>query len=363
MDQKIVYLDDDGDTEVLRGKTIAIIGYGNQGRSQALNLRDSGVKVIVGNIRDEYKKTAEKDGFEVFEISEACTKADIMFLLLPDEILPEVYSKHIENTLIDGNTLCFASGYNVAFNLIQIPKTIDVIMIAPRMIGVGVRETYLSGEGFYSFIAVEQDVTGNANDTVLALTKALGSLKKGGIWVTFKQEAQLDLFNEQAFGPAFGRVLLTAISTLINNGLPPEAVLIEMYMSGEMSYTYQKMAQIGLIKQTDFHSHTSQYGSMSRGARYLGIGKEMKRQMQKTYEEIDSGSFAKEWRKPFSKLKFKIIKYFATRQKINKWEKQVRKALKLIDYQTYEPPRNIEELLKKTEVKNELDILNQTFEF
>ncbi|MHA1112158.1 MAG: NAD(P)-binding domain-containing protein, partial [Promethearchaeota archaeon] len=225
MDQKIVYLDDDGNTEALKGKTIAIIGYGNQGRSQALNLRDSGVEVVVGNIRDEYRKTAETDGFEVFEITEACTKADIMFLLLPDEVLPEIYSKHIENTLIDGNTLCFASGYNVAFNLIKIPKSLDVIMIAPRMIGVGVRETYLSGEGFYSFIAVEQDTTGNAKDTVLALTKALGSLKKGGIWVTFKQEAQLDLFNEQAFGPAFGRVLLTAISTLINNGLPPEAVL------------------------------------------------------------------------------------------------------------------------------------------
>ncbi|MHA1112456.1 MAG: hypothetical protein ACTSRE_15275, partial [Promethearchaeota archaeon] len=129
------------------------------------------------------------------------------------------------------------------------------------------------------------------------------------------------------------------------------------------SYTYQKMAQIGLIKQTDFHSHTSQYGSMSRGARYLGIGKEMKKQMQRTYEEIDSGSFAKEWKKPFSKLKFKIIKFFATRQKINKWEKQVRKALNLIDYQTYQPPSNIEELLKKPEVKNELDILDQTFEF
>lgn len=358
-----MYLEDDGNIDVLKIKTVAIIGYGNQGRSQALNLRDSGVKVIVGNIRDEYRKTAETDGFEVFGISEACKKADIMFLLLPDEILPEIFTKHIEKNLSEGNTLCFASGYNVAYNLISIPENVDVIMIAPRMIGVGVRETFLSGEGFFSFIAVEHDVTGSAKDLLLALTKAIGSLKKGGIFVTFKQEALLDLFNEQAFGPAFGRVLLTAISTLINNGLPPEAVLIEMYMSGEMSYTYQKMAQIGLIKQTDFHSHTSQYGSMSRGVRYLGIGKEMKKQMQRTYDEINSGAFAEEWKKPFSKLKFKIIKYFATRQKINTWEKQVRKALKLVDYQTYRPPSDIEELLKKPEVKNELDILDQTFEF
>jgi ketol-acid reductoisomerase len=130
-----------------------------------------------------------------------------------------------------------------------------------------------------------------------------------------------------------------------------------------MAYTYSKMAQIGLIKQTDFHSHTSQYGAMSRGSRYLGVGKELKKQMQKSFEEIDSGSFAIEWRKPFSKLKLKVIKFFATRQKINKWERQVRKALNLIDYQTYEPPSNIEELLKKPEIKSELDILDQTFEF
>jgi ketol-acid reductoisomerase len=363
MNQKIVYLDDDGNIEVLNNQTVAIVGYGNQGRSQALNLRDSGVKVIIGNIRDEYRKTAEADGFEVFEISQACTKADIIFLLLPDEILPDTFANHIKNHLKKGNTLCFASGYNIAFKLIDVPKTMDVIMIAPRMIGVGVRETYLSGEGFYSFIGVEQDATGNAKSTLLGLTKALGSLKKGAIYTTFKQEAVLDLFNEQAFGPAFGRVLLTAISTLINNGLPSEAVLIEMYMSGEMSYTYQKMAQIGLIKQTDFHSHTSQYGSMSRGARYLGIAKEMKKQMQRTFDEINSGSFAKEWKKPFSKLKFKVIKFFATRQKINILEKHVRKSLNLIDYQTYQPPSNIEELLKKPKVKNELEILDQTFEF
>ena len=169
------------------------------------------MKIIVGNIRDEYRKTAETDGFEVFEISEACSRADIMFLLLPDEILPDIFAKHIEKNLSDGNTLCFASGYNVAYKLIIIPETINVIMIAPRMIGVGVRETYLSGEGFYSFIAVEHDATGNAKDILLGLTKSSWFIKKRGIFVTFKQEALLDLFNEQAFGPAFGRVLLTAI--------------------------------------------------------------------------------------------------------------------------------------------------------
>ena len=234
-------------------------------------------------------------------------------------------------------------------------------MIAPRMIGVGVRENYLNGEGFYSFIGVYQEVTGNAKEILLALAKALGTLKKGGVEISMKQEAILDLFNEQAFGPAFGRVLLTCIKVLINNGLPPEAVLIEMYMSNEMSYTYQKMAQIGLAKQTNFHSHTSQYGAMSRGVRYRKLPLEEK--MQKSFDEIASGKFAKEWSGKVSKLKFKIIKYFAMKQEINKIEQEVRKNLKLKDFDVYSAPENTEELLKKPDVKTELKSIMDSFEF
>ena len=361
MTETNIYFENNANLEKIKDKKIAIIGYGNQGRAQALNLRDSGLDVIIGNKEDSYKEKALKDGFKIFNISEAVKRADIVFLLTPDETMPEMFEKEIEPNLKDGACINFASGYNIAFNLINPPDNIDVIMIAPRMIGVGVRENYLNGEGFYSFIGVHQEVTGNAKQILLALAKALGTLKKGGVEISMKQEAILDLFNEQAFGPAFGRVLLTCIKVLIKNGLPPEAVLIEMYMSNEMSYTYQKMAQIGLVKQTNFHSHTSQYGAMSRGVRYINLPLEEK--MQRSYDEIASGKFAKEWSGKVSKLKFKIIKYFAMKQEINKIEQEVRKNLKLKDFDVYSAPENIEELLKKPEVKNELKNIMDSFEF
>jgi ketol-acid reductoisomerase len=189
----------------------------------------------------------------------------------------------------------------------------------------------------------------------------MGTLKAGGIVTTMKEEALLDLFNEQAFGPAFGRVLLSSINILIKNGLPPEAVLCEMYMSGEMSYTYKKMAQIGLVKQTDFHSHTSQYGAMSRGIRYMKM--ELEEKFQKSIDEISSGDFAREWASPLARLKFKLIKFFATRQKINKIEKDVRKRLRLKEFDTKAAPEKVEELLKKPELQNEIDEVKELFEY
>lgn len=358
-----VYFDDDGDLSVLEGKTIAVIGYGNQGRAQALNMRDSGCNVIIGNRDDDYKNKAKGDGFDVSDIPTAVGKADVIFILTPDETMPELFEKKIAPNLKDGAAVNFASGYNIAFDFIRPPSNVDVLMIAPRMIGVGVRERYLTGEGYFSFICAHQDATGNAKKIVLALAKALGSLKGACIETTMKQEAILDLFNEQAFGPAFGRVLLTAIDVLIDNGLPPEAVLTEMYLSEEMSYTYKKMAQIGLVKQTNFHSHTSQYGAMSRGARYLGVGKELKKNFQRTYDEIDSGEFAKEWEGKFSKIKFKVIKFFAMRQKINKLENEVRESLGLKNFDVYSAPEEIEELLKKPELQNEIDEMKDFYEF
>lgn len=362
-EKKYIYFEEEADFSLIKDKIIAIIGYGNQGRSQALNLRDSGLNVIIGNIADNYRKKAENDGFKVYDIIEAVKQADIVFILTPDESMPDLFKTQIQPYLRKGSTVNFASGYNIAFNLIIPPTDVNVIMIAPRMIGVGVRERYLTKEGYYSFICVHQDATGNAKQILLALAKALGTLKAGGIETTMKQEAILDLFNEQAFGPMFGRVLLTAIDVLIKNGLPPEAVLCEMYLSEEMSYTYKKMAQIGLVKQTNFHSHTSQYGAMSRGARYLGVAKDISERFQKTYDEISSGSFAKEWETPMAKLKFKLIKFFAIRQKINKIENSVRKNLRLKDFDVFSAPEDIEELLKKPELKNEIEEARDLFEY
>ncbi len=356
-----VFHNEDGDLSILKDKTIGIIGYGNQGRAQALNLRDSGLNVIVGNIEDQYKNIAKKDDFLVFKIEEATEKSDILFLLLPDEILNEIFKRNIKPNLKLKSAIVFASGYNIGFNLLKLPDNIDIMLIAPRMIGVGVRENFLRNTGFFSFIAIEQDASGQAKQILLALAKGIGSLKKGAIMLTFKEEAELDLFNEQGFGPAFGRVLLSSIYTLIDAGYPPEAVLIEMYMSNEMSYTYKKMADVGLVKQVDFHSQTSQYGAMSRGIRFRKLP--LRDKMEKILKEIQNGEFTKEWEKKITKLKFKMIKYFATKQKINKLEKQVRRSLKLKLYDIYEEESPTEaELVELKNISEELKLFEQYYE-
>ncbi|MFX0103296.1 MAG: NAD(P)-binding domain-containing protein [Candidatus Hodarchaeota archaeon] len=349
-----VYLEGDGNLDVLKGKTITFIGYGNQGRAQALNLRDSGVNVIIGNKDDEYKARAEKDGFETFSIAGAVKKADATFLLIPDEVMKEVFESQVRENLKEKSAVVFASGYNIAFGLMEPPSNVDVLLIAPRMIGVGVRETFLSGEGYFSFIHVHQDASGSATEVLLALSKGVGTLIKGAIDTTFKQEAVLDLFNEQGFGPAFGRVLLSSIYTLVDAGYPAEAVLVEMYMSGEMSYTYQKMANIGLVKQTNFHSHTSQYGAMSRGIKFMNLP--LKKIMKGILEHIESGGFAREWENPLNRLKFKLIKFFAMKVKINQLENKVRKNLNLkeINILDKEPP-TAEEMEKLKAIEKELD--------
>lgn len=356
-----VFLESDGKLESLKGKTISIIGYGNQGRAQALNMRDSGLNIVIGNKDDGYKNRAKKDGFQTHSITDAVKKSDIIFLLIPDEIMHEVFIKEIEPFTQENQTIVFASGYNIAFDLIKIPAYLNVLLLAPRMIGVGVRENYLTGEGFFSFITVHKDASGNSWDILLALCKGIGTLKKGAVEVTCKQEAVLDLFNEQAFGPAFGRVLLSSIYTLIEQGYPSEAVLIEMYLSGEMAYTYEKMARIGLVKQTNFHSHTSQYGAMSRGIKFMNMP--LKKTMKEILKNIESGDFAREWMKKSSKLKFKAIKFFAMKTKINSIEQKVRKSLELPAISFDEAYYQLnEEVLKELEsVKDELKEFEEYF--
>jgi ketol-acid reductoisomerase len=356
-----IYHDNKISLDPIKDKPIGIIGYGNQGRAQALNLRDSGLDIIIGNIDDQYKIVAQNDGFKVYSIEEATFRSDIVFILIPDEIMKKIFKENIKPHLKPYSALVFASGYNIGFKVINVPQNIDVIMIAPRMIGVGVRENYLNRKGFFSFIAIEQDITGTAKKTLLALAKGLGTLEKGAVMMSMKDEAVLDLFNEQAFGPAFGRVLLSSINVLIDAGYPPEAVLIEMYMSGEMSYTYKKMADIGLVKQTDYHSHTSQYGAMSRGIRYVNLP--LKPIMKRILEEIEHGEFTKEWEKPITKLKYKFIKFFATRQKINKIEKEVRKNLKVPVYDIYtETPPTLDEIKRSESISDELKSFEKYFQ-
>jgi ketol-acid reductoisomerase len=328
-----IYHDEDANLEAIRGETVAILGYGNQGSAQARNLRDSGLEVIVGNIDDPYRDSAIKDGFEVLSIAAASARARVLLLLVPDEIMPEIYAHDVAPHLQPGTLLDFAHGYNIAFGLIVPPPSVDVVMIAPRMIGTGVRDSYLSGEGFPSFVAVHHDATGKAQQRMLALAKALGSTRAGCLQMSMHDEATLDLFTEQAFGPAFGRVMLTAIDTLVDAGYPPEAVLMELYLSGELAYSFLKIRELGMLRQHELHSHTSQYGTISRSVRYADLDPLLRQKMRESLDEIRSGAFAKEWSSGRAD-KLELLHQVRAMQAslpMTKWEDDTRQAFRIGD--------------------------------
>jgi ketol-acid reductoisomerase len=286
------YHDEDADLTLLEDRTIAVLGYGHQGRAQALNMRDSGIEnVVVGNIEDEYRDQALEDGFPVLTPAEAAQRADVILLLLPDEIAPLVYEREIADTLREGMALVLASGYNLTYGHIQAPDFVDVIMIAPRMLGQGMRELFLKGAGFVSFVSVEQDASGLA--WPLALAKAIGSTKAGVMELSAAQETHLDLFMEQAFGPLLGAAITTTYQVSVEAGFPPEALVLELYMSREMAYVFRAMAELGLVKQARLHSLTSQFGGMIRS---MALNREeIERNMCEALDDILSGAFAREW--------------------------------------------------------------------
>lgn len=298
------YYDKDADFSTIDGKTVAIIGYGNQGRSQALNIRDTncGAKVVIGNIKDESWERAQKDGFEVYTISEACKRADIILLLIPDEAMHKVYEEEIEQHLRKEKVLCFASGYSITFHLIEPLKDVDVILVAPRMGGKEVRELYVSGKGFPSFLAVKQDASGKAKKIALAIAKAIGSTKGNSVLieVTFEQETLSDLLSEQALCPLIMAAWIAKYEVDVENGVPPEAALLELHLSGEWAEDFKRMAEMGIIKQLPLHSKTSQYGQLTRLNRMLTNKeepnyKQIKAFVEKQAEKIKNGEFAREW--------------------------------------------------------------------
>lgn len=291
-----IYYDHDADMNLLLKKRIGLIGYGNQGRAQALNMRDSGIKdILIGTAKDNTSDQASEDGFQVMEISDVARESDILFMLIPDEIMPQVFREKIQSHLTPGKALNFASGYNITFKQIVPSSHVDVIMVAPRMIGDGVRNLFLQNKGYPAFLAVEQDATGSAKPIALALAKAIGATKKGTIEVSFKDETMLDLLAEQAIWPMILTVITEAFRFEVEKGHPEEASLVELYISKEPSYMFQKMAEEGLYKQMPYHSHTSQYGQLSRAER---LDKSfIRKTLEDAYDQIESGRFAREWKK------------------------------------------------------------------
>src|SRR5947209_6486146 len=281
----LIYYDADADLSIVQTKRLAFIGYGNQGAAQAKNLRDSGVReIVIGNREDEYREAASADGFQVVSIPEAAAWGDVVFLLIPDEEQPAVFREQIAPHLRQGSTLVVASGYNIAFELFDLPELVDVVMVAPRMIGAGVRERYLRKEAYPCFVSVERDVSGNALKLALSIARGIGATRGGAILSSAKEEAALDLFSEQAIWPVILAAFQTAYEVLHQAGFSDEAILYEMYLSKEPAEVFERIAEQGLFGQLTLHSHTSQYGQLR--ASLADDGAELRERFKQVLDEI-----------------------------------------------------------------------------
>jgi ketol-acid reductoisomerase len=289
-----IYFDKDADLSVLQGKTVAIIGYGNQGHAQANNLRDSGVKVIIGNPEDSFAERARQDGFEVYSISEAAAKGDIVHMLIPDEIQAKVYREHIAQHMKRGKTLCFSHGFNIHFKWIVPPSDIDVIMIAPKAPGAMLRQMYLRGSGTHGILAVYQDASGHAKETALALAKGVGLTRIGVVETTFKEEVETDLFGEQVvLVGGITELIKAAFETLVQAGYQPEVAYFECL--NELKLIVDLIYEHGLSGMFAAVSNTAKYGGFTRGPRV--IDQRVRERMLEILKEIQSGAFAEEWRR------------------------------------------------------------------
>jgi len=281
--------------QALSGKTIAVIGYGNQGRSQALNLRRAGHTVIIGNQEDDSWRQAKTDGFEPLAMDAAAARADIIMLLLPDEFAPDIYRRLIEPQLTKGKTLVFASGYNITYKFIVPPTDVDVILVAPRMIGQGVHDLPAAGKGYPVLIGVKQNASGGALATALAISDGIGAFLPGGAVVdsSFEEETLVDLFSEHTWAGAMLFLLEKAYKLLTEAGVSPEVALLELYASGELGEIGHAMASRGIWDQLKLHSHTSQFGQLTHGPQF--IGEEAEVLMRKAIREIRDGTFSRRW--------------------------------------------------------------------
>jgi ketol-acid reductoisomerase len=281
----VITHESDADTGALDGQQVAVVGYGNQGRSWALNLRDSGVDVRVCVRADPSRDTAEADGFVVGDLA-AANDADVICLLVPDDVMPGLPLAPRPDALV-----IVASGYTLAFGRLDPPC--DVGMVAPRMLGPEVRQCYLEGTGFITAVGVHRDLTGTARPRTLAVAKAIGGLRQGAIELTPKQEAVLDLAVEQALAPALRRVSESFVQVMLEFGVPLEAIVTELVLSGEVERTYRLVRLEGGAAQMVYHSPTSQYGQMSRADRYGHL--DLATTMREVVGNIASGGFADEW--------------------------------------------------------------------
>ena len=288
-----MYYDKDADLNVLKGKKIAIIGYGIQGRGQALNLRDSGLDVIASELEGtENYKTAQKDGFTPVSASDAAKQADIIQILTQDHVQAKVYKQAIEPNLKKGKALVFSHGFNIHFKQIVPPKDVDVFMVAPKGPGALVRQMYEENKGVPCLLAVFQDASGSATKLGLAYAKGIGGTRAGVIETTFKEETETDLFGEQTvLCGGVTELVKAGFETLVNAGYQPEIAYFECLH--ELKLITDLIYKTGIQGMRKRVSDTAEYGDLTRGKRV--ITEATRKEMQKILKEVQSGAFAKEW--------------------------------------------------------------------
>ncbi|NLY42803.1 MAG: ketol-acid reductoisomerase [Clostridiaceae bacterium] len=288
-----MYYESDCNLDLLKGKTVAIIGYGSQGHAHALNLHESGVDVVVGLYTGSKSwKLAEEAGLKVATAFDAAAQADIIMILVNDEKQPKLYKESIEPNLKAGKALAFAHGFNIHFGQIVPPKDVDVFMVAPKGPGHTVRSQYQEGKGVPCLVAVYQDATGRAKDIALAYAKGIGGARAGILETTFKEETETDLFGEQAvLCGGVSELMKAGFEVLVEAGYQPESAYFECLH--EMKLIIDLVNQGGLSYMRYSISDTAEYGDYSVGKRI--ITEQTKEEMRKVLKEIQDGTFAKNW--------------------------------------------------------------------
>ena len=288
-----IYYDQDADLGLLKGKRIAIMGYGSQGHAHALNLRDSGQDVVIGLYKGSKSwAAAEKDGLKVAPVADAATMGDVDMILLPDQTQRAVFEESIRSGLGKGKMLMFAHGFNIHFNQVVPPPDVDVTMIAPKAPGHVMRDLFTQGPGVPALIAVQQDVSGKAKDVALAYGKGVGCTRAGVIETTFKEETETDLFGEQTtLCGGISHLIKAAFETLVEAGYQPEVAYFECMH--EMKLIVDLFYQGGLAYMRYSVSDTAEYGDYTRGPRI--VNEQTKAEMRKILGEIQSGAFARDW--------------------------------------------------------------------
>ena len=288
-----VFREEDAHLENLNNKIIAIIGYGSQGHAHALNLKESGVKVVVGlHPESGSRKKAEEAGLQVLDVSEATSKADVVMILAPDTVQSKLYKESIEPNLSEGNTLMFAHGFNIHFEQITPADFVDVSMIAPKSPGHRLRELFQEGDGVPALLAVHQDYTGKAMENALAYAHGLGCTRTGVILTTFKEETETDLFGEQAVLCGGASTLIKkGFQTLVDAGYQPEIAYFECLH--ELKLIVDLIYEGGLSYMRYSVSDTAEYGDYARGSKVLD--ESVDENMKQILKEVQSGDFAREW--------------------------------------------------------------------